>query len=32
VILEGDCRVVAVGPAVGFKVTDKHGEKLIAEG
>ena len=32
VILEPDCTVIAVGPAVGFKVTDKHGEKLIAEG
>ena len=32
VILEAGCAVIAVGPAVGFKVTDKHGEKLIAEG
>lgn len=32
VILETDCQVIAVGPAVGFKVTDKHGERLIAEG
>jgi hypothetical protein len=32
VILERGCTVIAVGPAVGFKVTDKHGEKLIAEG
>jgi hypothetical protein len=32
VILEKDCRVIAVGPAVGFQVTDKHGERLIAEG
>jgi hypothetical protein len=32
VILKNGCTVVAVGPAVGFKVTDKHGEKLIAEG
>ena len=32
VILPRGCTVVAVGPAVGFKVTDKHGEKLIAEG
>jgi hypothetical protein len=32
VILEAGCTVIAVGPAVGFKVADKHGEKLIAEG
>jgi hypothetical protein len=32
VILEPDCTVIGVAPAVGFKVTDKHGEKLIAEG
>jgi hypothetical protein len=32
VILEPECHVIAVGPAVGFRVTDKHGEKLIAEG
>jgi hypothetical protein len=32
VILEAECTVIAVAPAVGFKVTDKHGERLIAEG
>jgi hypothetical protein len=32
VILTPGCILIAVGPAVGFKVTDKHGEKLIAEG
>jgi hypothetical protein len=32
VILAPGSTVIAVGPAVGFKVTDKHGEKLIAEG
>jgi hypothetical protein len=32
VILEAECTLIAVAPAVGFRVTDKHGERLIAEG
>jgi hypothetical protein len=32
IILADYCTVIAVGPAIGFLVTDKHGERLIAEG
>lgn len=32
VVLEGECTVIAVGPAIGFQVIDKHGERIVAEG